>query len=276
MTARIDTAGQGSSATAATGAAIELEAVGRNYGAVAAVRELSLRVAAGEFLVLVGASGCGKTTTLKMINRLVEPSAGRVTLGGRDTRDLPAAALRRRIGYCFQQIGLFPHLSVAENAAVTPQLLGWPAQRVRQRVAALLHLVELDPDHYGARMPHELSGGQQQRVGIARALAAEPDVLLMDEPFGALDPITRDRLRRRLKEIQGEVGVTTVLVTHDMFEALLLGHRIAVMDAGRLLQVGTPAELLRAPAHGAVRELLESPRRQVAALEELLHPGDPP
>ena len=250
--------------------------MGRSYGAVAAVRDLSLRIAAGELLVLVGASGCGKTTTLKMINRLIEPSTGRVTIGGRDTRDVPAPELRRRIGYCFQQIGLFPHLGVAENIAVTPQLLGWPAERVRERVTALLQLVELEPAQYRDRMPHELSGGQQQRVGIARALAAEPDLLLMDEPFGALDPMSRDRLRRRLQEIQGELGVTTVLVTHDMFEALLLGHRIAVMEAGRLLQVGTPAELLRAPAHAAVRELLESPRRQVEAVEDLLQPGDAP
>jgi osmoprotectant transport system ATP-binding protein len=249
---------------------IELREVRKQYGGTIAVGGLSLHVDAGEVVVLVGPSGCGKTTTLKLINRLIEPTSGTIAVAGRETRAYPPHELRRRIGYCFQQIGLFPHLTVGENVAITPTLMGWPQERIRPRVEELLELVELEPSAFQERWPAELSGGQQQRVGIARALAAQPDVLLMDEPFGALDPMTRDRLRERFRTIQRDLGVTTVLVTHDTVEALLLGSRIAVMEAGRLLQVGSPHELLSAPANDTVRELFEAPRRQAEAVEALL------
>ncbi len=250
---------------------IELQNLAKRYGSTLAVDDLSLQVAEGELLVLIGASGCGKTTTLKMVNRLVEPSAGRVWIQGRDAAELAPAVLRRRIGYCFQQIGLFPHMTVEQNVAITPRLLDWEGPRVRRRVDELLALVELEPGSYQARFPHELSGGQQQRVGIARALAAEPEVLLMDEPFGSLDPPTRDRLQRRLQAIRAELRITTIFVTHDMVEALLLGDRIAVMDRGRLVQIGTPGELLRAPASEVVAGLMETPRRQAERVEALVH-----
>ncbi len=250
---------------------IQLEHLTKRYESTLAVEDLSLEVAEGELLVLLGASGCGKTTTLKMVNRLLEPSAGRVSIHGRDVAELPAATLRRRIGYCFQQIGLFPHMTVAENVAITPRLLDWEDARVRSRVDELLELVELEPRDYRERFPHQLSGGQQQRVGIARALAAEPEVLLMDEPFGSLDPPTRDRLQQRFQAIRAELHVTTLFVTHDMVEALLLGDRIAVLDHGRLLQIGPPAELLRAPADEVVASLMATPRRQAAQVEALIH-----
>ena len=248
---------------------IELERVGRRWGDVAAVDEVSLRVAPGELVALVGGSGSGKTTTLKMVNRLIEPSDGVVRVAGRDVRSVPGPELRRGIGYCFQQIGLFPHLSVGENVAVVPALLGWDAKRTQRRVAELLSWLEL-PLELADRMPSELSGGQQQRVGIARALAAEPEVLLMDEPFGALDPITRDTLQQRFQEIRQVLGITTLFVTHDMAEALRLADRVAVLDAGRLVQVDTPRGLLRAPASDVVEQLLATPRRQAAAVDALL------
>ena len=255
-------------------AAIELREVTKRWGDAVAVDRLSLRVESGELLALVGGSGSGKTTTLKMVNRLIEPDAGTITVGDRDVTSEPAPQLRRRIGYCFQQIGLFPHLTVAENVAVTPTLLGWDPDRIGARVDALLDLVEL-PRAFGARRPSELSGGQQQRVGLARALAAEPAVLLMDEPFGALDPPTREALQERFQAIRRDLGMTTLFVTHDMAEALALGDRIAVLDRGRLVQVGTPAELLRAPANDAVAFLLATPRRHAERLERLLHGGAP-
>ena len=248
---------------------IELVRVSRRWGDEVAVDDLSLRVAPGELVALVGGSGSGKTTTLKMVNRLIEPSAGVVRVAGRDVRSMPGPELRRGIGYCFQQIGLFPHLSVAENVAMVPTLLGWDAARAQRRVAELLTWLEL-PLEFGERAPSELSGGQQQRVGIARALAAAPDVLLMDEPFGALDPITRDTLQQRFHEIRQTLGITTLFVTHDMAEALRLADRIAVLDGGRLLQVDTPRGLLRSPASDVVEQLLATPRRQAAAVDALL------
>lgn len=249
---------------------IELDALSKRFGAETAVESLSLTIEAGELMVLLGGSGCGKTTTLKMVNRLIEPSSGSVKIGGRDTRELAGHELRRRIGYCFQQIGLFPHMSVAENIGVTPRLLGWDEARIRRRVDELLALVELAPDHFRDRRPSALSGGQQQRVGLARALAAKPEVMLLDEPFGALDPLTRDRLQREFQKIRREINLTAIFVTHDMVEALLLGDRIAVLDAGRLVQVGTPAELLRNPANDYVAGLMETPRRQAAVVDRLL------
>jgi osmoprotectant transport system ATP-binding protein len=249
---------------------IELERLAKRYGSVAAVSDLSLAVARGELLVLLGGSGSGKTTTLKMVNRLIEPSAGCVRIAGRDTRELAPHVLRRGIGYSFQQVGLFPHLSVARNVAITPQLLGWSAARIAARVDELLELVELEPALFRERRPSQLSGGEQQRVGLARALAAEPQVLLLDEPFGALDPLTRDRLQRWFGALRGRLGLTVIFVTHDMLEALALGDRIAVLHQGRLAQVGTPAELLNAPASPYVAELMATPRRQAAAVDRFL------
>ena len=249
---------------------IELRSLCRRFGARVAVDDVSLEVAEGELLVLVGGSGSGKTTTLKLVNRLIEPTSGSVWIDGVDTRELPGPALRRRIGYCFQQIGLFPHLSVAENVAITPTLLGWDADEIARRVDELLALVELEPADYRGRRPHELSGGQQQRVGLARALAARPQLVLLDEPFGALDPLTRENLQQALVRIRRDLALTGIFVTHDMVEALLLGDRIAVLHEGRLVQVGTPGELWRAPADEHVAELLRTPRRQAEALDALL------
>jgi osmoprotectant transport system ATP-binding protein len=248
---------------------IEIAALTKRYDGHAAVVDLSLEVERGELVVLLGGSGSGKTTTLKMVNRLIEPSSGSVRIAGRDTRETSAPELRRGIGYCFQQIGLFPHLSVAENVAITPSLLGWDAARIRTRVDELLELVELPPDAYRERAPDALSGGQQQRVGLARALAAEPSVMLLDEPFGALDPLTRDRLQQSFRRIRTELGLTALFVTHDMVEAMLLGDRIAVLESGRLVQVGTPAQLSRAPASDYVASLMETPLRHAQVVASL-------
>jgi osmoprotectant transport system ATP-binding protein len=249
---------------------IELERLSRRYGATLAVDDLSLQVARGELLVLLGGSGSGKTTTLKMVNRLIEPTSGSVRIGGRDTRELAPHLLRRGIGYCFQQVGLFPHLSVARNVAVTPQLLGWKPEKVAARVDELLALVELEPSAFRDRSPDQLSGGEQQRVGLARALAAEPEVVLLDEPFGALDPLTRDRLQHWFVVLRRRLGFTAIFVTHDMVEALALGDRIAVLNQGRLAQVGTPSQLLNAPADAYVAELMATPRRQAAVVGRFL------
>ena len=249
---------------------IELERLSKQYDGLTAVDEVSLRVEPGELVVLLGGSGCGKTTTLKMINRLIEPSQGTVRIDGRDVGTLAPHELRRQIGYVFQRIGLFPHMTVAENIGITPRLLGWEPERIAARADELLDLVELDPVTMRDRRPEALSGGQQQRVGVARALAASPQVLLLDEPFGALDPLTRDRLQQSLQDIRRRLGLTSIFVTHDMVEALILGDRIVVMDAGRFVQVGTPGELLRAPGTDLVRQLMETPKRQTAAVEALL------
>jgi osmoprotectant transport system ATP-binding protein len=248
---------------------IEIRRLTRRFGPVVAVDSLDLEVAEGELLVLLGGSGSGKTTTLKMVNRLIEPSSGSVRIAGQDAGATPPHELRRRIGYVFQKVGLFPHMSVAENVGITPRLLGWDAARVAARVDALLELVELPPDEIRGRRPWELSGGQQQRVGVARALAAEPRLMLLDEPFGALDPLTRDRLQQSFLRLRRRLGLTAIFVTHDMVEALLLGDRIAVMNQGRLVQVGSPAELLRAPADDYVQKLMDTPRRQAAIFERL-------
>ena len=253
---------------------IDLRQLTKRYGDRTVVDGVSLTVARGELLVLLGGSGSGKTTTLKMINRLVEPSAGQVTIDGVDVASTPPHELRRRIGYAFQQIGLFPHLTIGQNIGITPRLLGWDAERIRRRIDELLALVELDPATFRDRAPTQLSGGQQQRVGVARALAAEPAVLLFDEPFGALDPLTRDRLQESLRTIRARLAVTIVFVTHDMVEALLLGDRIAVMRDGGLLQLGTPAELLRAPACDYVAQLMDTPLRHGRAVEALAR-GEP-
>jgi len=249
---------------------IELCRLTKRYGDVTVVDDLSLTVAEGELLILLGGSGCGKTTTLKMINRLIEPTSGTIRLDGEDVSGLPAHVLRRRIGYAFQEIGLFPHLTVGENVGITPSLLGWEPARIRRRVDELLALVELDPAAVRDRPPAALSGGQQQRVGVARALAAEPRVMLLDEPFGALDPLTRERLQESFLRIRRELRLTAVFVSHDMTEALILGDRIGVMNIGHLVQVGTPRELIQQPADPYVEQLMQTPRRQARVVDALL------
>jgi osmoprotectant transport system ATP-binding protein len=220
------------------------------------VDRLSLKVEAGSILALVGPSGCGKTTSLKMINRLIEPSFGEIFVGDRAISTVPLNDLRRMIGYVIQYVGLFPHMTVAQNIAIVPRLLGWPLEKIAARVDELLSLVGLPPEAHRGRYPRTLSGGQQQRVGVARALAADPPVLLMDEPFGALDPITRIRLQDELLAIQRRLRKTVLIVTHDMDEAIRLGDNVAILRAGRLVQIDTPANILRHPADDFVSDLL--------------------
>jgi len=237
-------------------------------GTTFAVREVSLDVSEGETLVLLGASGCGKTTTLKMINRLIEPSSGRIEVDGVDVLKRHVLELRRSIGYVFQDIGLFPHFTARENVEIVPRLLGWSVQRRRARATELLNLVGLDASEFGGRLPRRLSGGQQQRIGIARALAADPKYLLMDEPFGALDAVTRDQLQRELIDLRAALGKTIVFVTHDLFEAIRLADRIGVMNDGRLDQIGAAAELMDKPATPFVADLFEHAKRQAALIAE--------
>jgi osmoprotectant transport system ATP-binding protein len=245
--------------------------VGKSFdgGRVRAVDDLSLEVAAGQFLAIVGGSGSGKTTLLRLANRLIDADAGRITVEGEDVRAVDPVALRRRIGYVFQSAGLFPHFSVAGNIGITPKLEGIPGAEISARVDELLELVRLDRVLYRDRFPHELSGGQRQRVGVARALAARPKIVLMDEPFGALDPLTRDALGDDYRALHDKLRLTTVMITHDMTEAILLADRIAVMRAGRLLAQGTPAELADS-GDAYVGELLRTPRRQAERLNVLL------
>jgi osmoprotectant transport system ATP-binding protein len=237
---------------------IRLDAISKQYpNGQVAVRELSLDLPPGEVCVLVGPSGCGKTTTLKMVNRLIEPSSGRIFLDGRDVTHADPVELRRHIGYVIQQVGLFPHQTIAANVATVPKLLGWDKARVEARVDELLVLVGLPPGEFRARYPAQLSGGQRQRVGVARALAADPPVLLRDEPFGAIDPVTRVRLQDEFLRLQGEVQKTVVFVTHDIEEAVKMGDRIAILDVGGVLeQYATPAEVLGRPASAMVRDFV--------------------
>lgn len=251
------------------GPLIALSGVTKRYGAQAALDGVDLEVAEGEFVALVGGSGSGKTTLLKTINGLIRPDAGRVTVGGDDVAAAEPHRLRRRIGYVFQEVGLFPHLTVAENIAITPKLLGWDKPRMAARVAELLELVAL-PAAVAERPPAALSGGQRQRVGVARALAAEPAVMLMDEPFGALDPVTRDALGADYRALHERLGLTTVMVTHDMAEAVLLADRVVVLKGGRILADGAPDRLLAEAADPDVRALLEAPKRQAERLRERL------
>ena len=233
-----------------------------------AVDGIDLHVAEGEVAVLIGPSGCGKTTTMRMINRMIEPDAGRIEVGGRDISRVDPVALRRSIGYVIQQVGLFPHMTIADNIATVPRLLGWDAARVQRRVEEMLVLVGLDEPGFASRWPRQLSGGQMQRVGVARALAADPPVLLMDEPFGALDPIARGRLQDEFLAILKRLRKTIVLVTHDLDEAVRMGNTVAVMRQGRIEQVDTPLALLARPANDFVRSFVGQDRalRRLALL----------
>jgi len=251
---------------------IAFDAVTRRYGEVVAVGGVSCDIAQGSFVALVGASGSGKSTLLKMVNALTIPSSGRVCLEGIDVTTLPPPALRRRIGYVFQGIGLFPHMNVAENIAIGPRLGG--EKLADRRVAELLELVELEPEMAG-RMPDELSGGQRQRVGVARALANDPHVLLMDEPFGALDPITRDALGERVRALHDRLGLTSVMVTHDMAEALLLADRVLVMEAGRIVADETPQALVAGKGGEVAQGLVAVPRAQAERLAAMERDGGP-
>ena len=235
---------------------IRFEHIGKSYAGVRVVDDLNLHISRGELLVLIGASGSGKSTILKMINRLEPHDAGRILFDGQEIYAFKPRDLRLRMGYAIQSVGLFPHWTVARNIASVPQLLGWPAAKITARVDELLTLLDLPPEHYRQRFPHELSGGQQQRVGVARALAADPDVLLMDEPFGALDPVTRASLQQELKRIHQLSGKTIVLVTHDIDEALLLATRVVLIDKGKVVQVATPLELLTQPANAFVADFV--------------------
>jgi osmoprotectant transport system ATP-binding protein len=237
--------------------AVLLREVSKSYASGArALDGISLSVEEGRILVLLGTSGSGKTTALKVINRLIEADSGEITVFGRDVRAWDPIDLRRGIGYVIQEAGLLPHLSVLDNVALVPRLIGWPAERRQARARELLDLVGLPAQRFGEQAPAQLSGGQRQRVGVARALAADPPLLLMDEPFGALDPLTRRRLQDEFRELQARLGKTVVLVTHDVPEALRLAHELAVMDGGRVAQRGTPAEVQGAPQAGFVRDFL--------------------
>jgi len=249
-----------------TGPLLRFDNVSRRFADVIAVAPTDCDIAAGSFVALVGASGSGKSTLLKMINRLGDPDSGRVLFEGTDVRAAPPAALRRRMGYVFQGVGLFPHLTVAENIGIGPRLTGQRASS--ERIAELLELVEMEAE-YALRMPHELSGGQCQRIGVARALAGHPHLLLMDEPFGALDPVTRDALGKRVRALHGRLDLTTIMVTHDMAEALLLADRVLVMDGGRIVADEAPRSLLAGAGGEIAQGLVAVPREQARALARL-------
>ncbi|WP_201859418.1 ABC transporter ATP-binding protein [Microvirga soli] len=257
---------------------IEIEHLSKRYGDNIVVDDVSFTIGEGEIAVVVGTSGAGKSTLLRMINRLVAPSAGRVLIDGQDTTTIPEDELRHRIGYVIQGYGLFPHRTVAENIATVPRLLGWDKKRIATRVEELLDLFQLDPGEFARKFPHQLSGGQQQRVGVARALAAKPALLLMDEPFGSLDPVIRGKAQDDLLAIQRRLGTTIVLVTHDMNEAFHLGDRIAVMDQARLLQYAKPADLLTHPAEAFVEQLVGTAERpfrllSLMTVQDAMEPG---
>ena len=262
---------------------IEIDRVSKAYDGSVVVDDLSITVPEGAFCVLLGPSGCGKSTTLRMINRLVAFDSGTIRVGGEDVRQVPPEILRRRIGYAIQSIGLFPHWRVEDNIATVPRLLNWPRQRVRDRVTELLQLLRLDPETYRNKYPHQLSGGEQQRIGVARALAADPEVLLMDEPFAAVDPVTRFALQGEIRRIQQATKKTVVFVTHDIEEALILASDIAIIERGRLAQWGTPLDLLEHPASDFVAEFVGGPGGGGASglkllalrsVADRLHPGE--
>jgi len=248
-----------------TAPAIAFEAVSKRYGTQSVLDDISFSIGRGEFVAIVGPSGSGKTTLLRLVNRLSEATDGVVRIGGEDILSLDPIALRRRTGYVFQGIGLFPHLTVAENIAITPRLLGWEPGRRKARADELLALMRLDTG-YAVRFPHELSGGERQRVGIARALAAGPDIVLMDEPFSALDALTREALGDDYRRLHAALGLTSVMITHDMLEALLLADRIIVVREGRIIADGRPPDLMRRDDDPFLRELLDTPRRHAERL----------
>jgi len=267
-----------------SGTAIAYDRVSKTYpnGNRSAVSGLSLTVARGKLVVLLGPSGCGKTTLLKMTNRLIEPDSGSISIDGVDIHSLPAPELRRRIGYVIQQTGLFPHMRVEDNIAVVPKLLKWDKARTNARVDELLNLVGLQPDTYRRRYPAQLSGGEQQRVGLARALAVNPDTMLMDEPFGALDAITRSRLQVELRRIHQELGQTIIFVTHDIDEAVRLADEIVIMREGRIVQAGDPLDIVTDPADHFVSELVgasDALRRlsliEAGSVAQPIDPGSP-
>jgi osmoprotectant transport system ATP-binding protein len=255
-------------------AAIELRGVRRAFGANVAVRDVDLAVWPRELLVILGESGSGKTTLLKMVNRLQPPDSGDVLIDGQATSAVVPHELRRRIGYVFQRVGLFPHMTVGDNIAITPRLLGWDDERIAARVAELLALVNL-PAEMARRLPAALSGGQRQRVGVARALAARPAIMLMDEPFGALDPVTRDTLGSEYRLLHERMGLVTIMVTHDVLEALLLADRIVVMRDGQIVASGTPREMMNARDDAGIRDLMDMPRRQLRRIAAMLDTPTP-
>ncbi|MEC1545005.1 choline ABC transporter ATP-binding protein OpuBA [Bacillus halotolerans] len=239
---------------------LTLKNVSKTYkGGKKAVNSVNLEIEKGEFICFIGPSGCGKTTTMKMINRLIEPSAGQIFIDGENMMEQDPVELRRKIGYVIQQIGLFPHMTIQQNISLVPKLLKWPEQQRKERARELLKLVDMGPE-YLDRYPHELSGGQQQRIGVLRALAAEPPLILMDEPFGALDPITRDSLQEEFKKLQKTLHKTIVFVTHDMDEAIKLADRIVILKGGEIVQIGTPDDILRNPANAFVEEFIGKER----------------
>lgn len=249
---------------------IKIQNVSKSFdgGQSYAVRDVSMTIDEGETLILLGSSGCGKTTTMKMINRLIDLTDGTIEVDGKDVMQQDVVSLRRSIGYVFQGVGLFPHITVADNISMVMKLQGEPANKRRRRAEELLELIDMPPGEFADRLPHELSGGQRQRVGVARALATDPKYLLMDEPFGALDPITRDALQNEVIRLKEKLKKTIVFVTHDLFEALKLADRIAVMHAGHLEQVGTINEIATSPATDFVREMFEQPANQLAAFQK--------
>jgi osmoprotectant transport system ATP-binding protein len=250
-------------------AVIAFDNASKSYDDVTVLDRVSLSVRPREFLAIVGPSGSGKTTLLRLINRLIDATSGVVRVDGEDVRAIDAVALRRRIGYVFQGVGLFPHLTVAENIAITPKLLGWNREQIATRVDALIDLVRLDRAKHRDRLPSQLSGGEQQRIGVARAIAASPRIVLMDEPFGALDPLTRDALGQDYRRLHDGLELTTVMITHDTLEAVLLADRIAVIRAGRIVAEGTPQTLMTGRQEAYVRELMATPRRQAERLHAL-------
>ncbi|ART82472.1 ABC transporter [Oceanisphaera profunda] len=245
---------------------IEVKDLSKQFGDHTAVKNLSFKVESGQFCMLVGTSGCGKSTTLRMLNRLIEPSQGQILINNQDVTTLPPEQLRRRIGYVIQGVGLFPHRTIYQNIATVPKLLGWKKADIDIRVTELLTLFKLDAATFAGKYPHQLSGGEQQRVGVARALAAKPELLLMDEPFGALDPLTRELLQDELLKVQQLLGITIIMVTHDLEEAIKMADVIAVMDKGELLQLDTPEALLRQPRAGFVQELVGGSERPLRLL----------
>jgi osmoprotectant transport system ATP-binding protein len=252
-------------------AMIEFKEVCKTYpNGVEAVKDLSLEIEEGETVVLLGSSGCGKTTTMKMVNRLIDSTSGQILIEGEDVTKRDPVELRRTIGYAIQHVGLFPHMTIAENIAVVPKLRKWDSDRIEKRVNRLMSLIGLAPDDFAERYPNQLSGGQRQRVGVARALAADPPIVLMDEPFGALDPLTREQLQDEFIDLESEIRKTVIFVTHDIFEAVKMGDRVALLDEGELQQLATPAELVENPANEFVDQFLGQHRFQLSLLTQTI------